>query len=147
MKAFHHESLSLAHSIHKLPPARFLPQHCKQQDQLFTVLNNRLYSYIYTRRNDNQLSNLGRCVVKVHRTINGNQLLGVAKGSADSAKAIKESIARVRRCVPRWKSQNCLYWIYRGESRPSSWQGAEGLDHLLDPEKSRFPKMLKMPKT
>ncbi|XP_070855147.1 uncharacterized protein [Drosophila suzukii] len=48
-----------------------------------------------TRREDKQLSDLGSCVSKVRRTINGNLLLEVAKGSAESAEAMKESIARV----------------------------------------------------
>jgi len=38
---------------------------------------------------------LGSCVSKVRRTIKGNLLLEVAKGSAESAEALKESIARV----------------------------------------------------
>jgi len=48
-----------------------------------------------TRREDKQLTDLGSCVFKVRRTINGNLLLEVAKGSAESAEAMKESIARV----------------------------------------------------
>jgi len=48
-----------------------------------------------TQREDKQLSDLGSCVSKVRRTINGNLLLEVAKGSAESAEAMKESIARV----------------------------------------------------
>ncbi|XP_041451301.1 uncharacterized protein LOC121404950 [Drosophila obscura] len=48
-----------------------------------------------TRREDKQLSDLGSCVSKVRRTINGNLLLEVAKDSAESAEAMKESIARV----------------------------------------------------
>jgi len=48
-----------------------------------------------TRREDKQLSDLGNCVSKVRRTVNGNLLLEVAKGSAESAEAMKESIARV----------------------------------------------------
>jgi len=41
------------------------------------------------------LSHLGSCVSKIRRIINGNLLLEVAKGSAESADAMKESIARV----------------------------------------------------
>ncbi|XP_070142321.1 uncharacterized protein [Drosophila kikkawai] len=48
-----------------------------------------------TRREDKQLSDLGRCVAKVRRTNNGNLLLEVAKGSAESASAMKESIEKV----------------------------------------------------
>jgi len=48
-----------------------------------------------TRREDKQFSDLESCVSKVRRTINGNLLLEVAKGSAESAEAMMESIARV----------------------------------------------------
>jgi len=44
------------------------------------------------RREKKQLSDLGSCVSKVRRTINGNLLLEVAKGSAET---MKDSIARV----------------------------------------------------
>ncbi|KAH8349293.1 hypothetical protein KR059_002953, partial [Drosophila kikkawai] len=48
-----------------------------------------------TRREDKQLSDLGRCVSKVRRTNNGNLLLEVAKGSAESATTMRESIEKV----------------------------------------------------
>ncbi|KAH8234495.1 hypothetical protein KR032_011009, partial [Drosophila birchii] len=48
-----------------------------------------------TRRDDKQLSELGSCVSKVRRTNNGNLLLEVAKGSAESAESLKESIEKV----------------------------------------------------
>ncbi|KAH8338651.1 hypothetical protein KR059_009039, partial [Drosophila kikkawai] len=60
--------------------------------------NGKSYSEVLamvTRRDDKQLSDLGACVSKVRRTKNGNLLLEVAKGRAESAEEMKESTERV----------------------------------------------------
>ncbi|XP_070142111.1 uncharacterized protein [Drosophila kikkawai] len=48
-----------------------------------------------TRRDDNQLSDLGSAVNRVRRTAKGNLLLEVAKGSKGSAESMRDSISRV----------------------------------------------------
>ncbi|XP_070142288.1 uncharacterized protein [Drosophila kikkawai] len=67
-------------------------------DAVIVQANGKSYSEVLamvTRRDDKQLSDLGACVSKVRRTNNGNLLLEVAKGSAESAEEMKESIERV----------------------------------------------------
>ncbi|KAH8327459.1 hypothetical protein KR059_008026, partial [Drosophila kikkawai] len=72
--------------------------HRTRSDTVIVHASGKSYSEVLamvTRREDKQLSDLGRCVAKVRWTNNGNLLLEVAKGSAESASAMKESIEKV----------------------------------------------------
>nr|XP_041633340.1 uncharacterized protein LOC121503188 [Drosophila kikkawai] len=67
-------------------------------DAVIVQANGKSYSEVLAmvaRRDDKQLSDLGACVSKVRPTNNGNLLLEVAKGSAESAEEMKESIEMV----------------------------------------------------
>jgi len=87
-----------------------------------------------TRREDKQLSDLGSCVSKVRRTINGNLLLEVAKGSAESAEAMKESIARVlddAASVRAMSDETKLLVRNQGDSDRSSMVTNTGKTHAI----------------